>query len=157
MKFKEVYTEWHPRVFRICMGYVNDEERAKDLVQETFIQVWKYLPGFRGEAALGTWVFRIATNVCLRSVEKEKRHSFTQLPEQVPEVAAENVEEKMRVLYDCISQLKETERIVISLVLEGLPGAEIAQITGMTETNVRVKIHRLKDKLSQLYAEHEGL
>ncbi len=157
MEFEEVYNEYYPRVFRLCMGYVNDEERAKDLVQEAFINVWKYLPGFRSESALGTWVFRIATNVCLRNAEREKKHQHVPVPDYLPEAPQQNGEEKLQVLYQCIGLLKETERIIISLVLEGLPGAEIAAITGMSEAAVRVKIHRLKDKLSQLYKAHEQL
>ena len=155
MEFTEVYNEYYPRVFRLCMGYVNDEERAKDLVQEAFINVWKYLPGFRGEAALGTWVFRIATNVCLRYAETEKKHQHVAVPKQIPEAPQQNIEDKLQVLYKCIGGLKETERIIISLVLEGLPGSDIAAITGISEANVRVKIHRLKDKLSQLYKAYE--
>src|SRR3954468_1278935 len=96
MMFEEVYNEYYPRVFRLCMGYGNDEERAKDLVQESFINVWKYLPGFRGEAALGTWVFRIATNVCLRQAEREKKYQYIAVPDQLPEAPPQNIQEKLQ-------------------------------------------------------------
>src|SRR5689334_11776365 len=105
MIFEEVYNEYYPRVYRLCMGYVNDEERVNDLVQETFINVWKYLPGFRGEAAVGTWVFRIATNVCLRNAEREKKHQYIAFPEGLPEAPAQHIEEKLQVLYRCIATL----------------------------------------------------
>ena len=54
------------------MGYVNNADWAKDIAQDTFVVVWQELPKFRNEASAGTWIYRIATNQCLRQVEKEK-------------------------------------------------------------------------------------
>jgi len=54
-------------------GYLNDPAHAQDVAQETFITVWEKLPEFRNESAIGTWIFRIASNQCLRQIEKEKR------------------------------------------------------------------------------------
>ena len=58
------------------MGYVNDYSLAQDMAQETFIKVWQYLPTFRNEANIDTWIFRIATNNCLRQLERKKQRSF---------------------------------------------------------------------------------
>ena len=55
------------------MGYVNDYSLAQDMAQETFIKVWQYLPTFRNEANIDTWIFRIATNNCLRQLERKKQ------------------------------------------------------------------------------------
>jgi RNA polymerase sigma-70 factor (ECF subfamily) len=151
MQFEGLYTEYYPRVYRLCLGYVGDADEAKDLTQETFIAIWKALPGFRGDAAIGTWVFRIATNNCLRHVRKAKRHSHGMLPEQIADVPVNSTEESVTQLYRCIAQLKEAERILISLVLEGLPQAQIAVIVGISEGNVRVKVHRIKERLAQLF------
>ncbi|MEO6522844.1 MAG: sigma-70 family RNA polymerase sigma factor [Mucilaginibacter sp.] len=148
MDFDEIYVKYSPQIFRVCMGYTNDVELAKDLVQETFISVWKNLSSFRNQSLISTWIYRIATNNCLRAIEKSKRVVTTELPLNLAEVKEEHPEEKLHFLYNCIAQLEETDRIIISLVLEDVPQAEIASIVGLSPANVRVKIHRIKEKLS---------
>lgn len=155
MNFDDVYKAYWQKVFRLCMGYTNDPAWAKDVAQETFITVWQQLPKFRNESSVGTWVFRIASNHCLRQIEKEKRMPRTELPTQLVDQAQESEEEKMQFLYRCIAELPETDRIIIALELEDVKQAEIASIVGISEANVRVKIHRIKEKLSQKFSSHE--
>jgi len=155
MKFEEIYDVYSPKIFRVCMAYINDYEQARDLTQETFIAVWQNLPSFRNESLISTWIFRIATNNCLRAIERSKRTPTTELPPQLPIVQEESQEEKLTFLYRCIAELEETEKIIISLVLEEIPQAEIASIVGLSEVNTRVKIHRIKDKLSKKFKDHE--
>jgi RNA polymerase sigma-70 factor (ECF subfamily) len=152
--FEVIYTQYSPQVFRVCMGYINDHELAKDLTQETFISVWKNLPSFKGESKIGTWIFRIATNNCLRCIEKSKRIVTTEFPFNFPAPKDEGPGEKLEFLYKCIGELKETERIIISLELESVPQADIADIVGLTEGNVRIKIHRIKEKLATKFKCH---
>ena len=73
MVFDKIYLAYWQKVFRICMGYVNDHEWAKDIAQETFIVVFQQLPTFRNEAHIGTWIYRITANLCLRQIEKRSR------------------------------------------------------------------------------------
>ena len=146
--FEEIYSKHSPQIYRVCMGYFNDPEQAKDITQETFIAVWKNLSTFRNQSHISTWIFRIATNNCLRALEKSKRVVTTELPLNLPALHEETQEEKLAFLYQCINELEETERIIISLVLEDLPQAEIAEIVGLTPGNIRVKIHRIKEKLA---------
>ena len=136
------------------MAYINDHEQARDLTQETFIAVWQNLSSFRNESNISTWIFRIATNNCLRAIEKKKRITITGLPLDMPVIHEETKEEKLNFLYKCIAELEETERIIISLVLEDLPQAEIASVLGLSEVNTRVKIHRIKEKLSGKFKRH---
>jgi len=146
--FEELYSRYSPQIFRVCLGYTNNEDQAQDLVQETFIAVWNGLPGFRNESQIGTWIFRIATNHCLRAVAKAKRMPGGELPFNLAAPVEESIEEKVSILYRCIGELAETERIIISLELEGLPQSEIAGIVGLNSGNVRVKVHRIKEKLA---------
>jgi len=136
------------------MGYVNDHDWAKDIAQETFITIWEKLPGFRNESAIGTWIFRIATNQCLRQIEKQNRLPKTELPLQI-EDKIEVPDPNINFLYKCIAELKEIDRILISLELEEIKQSEIAEIMGISEVNVRVKIHRIKEKLALKFKEHE--
>jgi RNA polymerase sigma-70 factor (ECF subfamily) len=154
MSFEEIYTQFSPKIFRVCMGYVNDYEQARDLTQETFIAVWQNLPTFKNESKISTWIFRIATNNCLRAIERSKRVKITDLPLDLPVQEEEKQEEKLQFLYDCIAELEETERLIISLFLEDVPQAEIAAIVGLSNANVRVKVHRIKEKLAGKFKKH---
>jgi RNA polymerase sigma-70 factor (ECF subfamily) len=153
--FEDIYKTHWQKVYRLCMGYVNDRDWAKDIAQEVFITVWQQLPKFRGESAVGTWVFRIASNQCLRQLEKQNRIPKGQLPVEIADMPSQSIEKRMELLYLGISQLAEMERIIISLELEDVRQAEIANIVGISEANVRVKIHRIKEKLTKMMKSHE--
>ena len=157
MEFEELYKTFSPKIFRLCMGYVNDADFAKDLLQETFIQVWKGLPSFRNESAVGTWIFRIASNICLRQIERASRMPRTEIPFQLEDKTNIQLEGQIQLLYKCIATLKESERLIISLVLEDISQKEIASITGISEGNLRVKIHRIKQTLTQRFNDHAKL
>lgn len=154
MKFDDIYNTYWQKIFRLCMGYVNDYDQAQDLAQETFISVWQQLPKFRNESSVGTWVFRIASNNCLRQIEKQKRYPKADLPPHLTNEIIIDVEPKLQFLHQCIAVLPEIERIIISLELENIKQAEIASITGLSEANIRVKIHRIKEKLTQKFKEN---
>lgn len=155
MVFEEIYKAYWQKIFRLCMGYVNDYDLAQDMAQETFIIVWQQLPKFRNDASIGTWIFRIASNNCLRQIEKEKRFIRADLPINLMEEKQPTLEPQIQFLYKCIAQLPETDRIIISLELEDVNQAEIAGIVGLSEANIRVKIHRIKEKLTQKFKEYE--
>jgi len=129
------------------MGYINDEDLAKDLAQETFIVVFKKLPEFRNESKISTWIFRIASNICLRHIERRKRYPTHELPMHLADENKTDIGPEIKFLYKCISELAETDRIIISLELEDVQQEEIAAIVGLSNVNVRVRIHRIKDKL----------
>lgn len=136
MSFEEIYKTYWQKIFRLCMGYVNDHDWAKDIAQETFITVWQKLPEFRNESSIGTWIFRIASNHCLRQIEKQKRMTKSDLPLELEEVVTVNNEPKFNFLYQCIAELPEIDRLIISLELEDIKQAEIASIVGISEANV---------------------
>ncbi|WP_347049177.1 RNA polymerase sigma factor [Flavobacterium olei] len=154
MEFEEIYRVYWDRIFRLCMGFVNDYDAAQDLAQETFIIVWQKLETFRNESAIGTWIFRIASNNCLRQIEKQKRFPKSELPVHLSEEKQNSTEPQIQFLYKCIAELPETDRIIVSLELEDVKQAEIARIVGLSETNVRVKIHRIKEKLTQKFKQN---
>ncbi|WP_343609751.1 sigma-70 family RNA polymerase sigma factor [Chryseobacterium oranimense] len=154
MVFEDIYELYWQKIFRLCMGYVNNSELAQDLAQETFIIVWQQLPKFRHESGIGTWIFRIASNNCLKQIEKEKKFSKADLPVNLEEKKQESLEPQIQLLYQYISELPETDRIIISLELEEVKQAEIAGIVGLSESNIRVKIHRIKEKLTKRFKEN---
>lgn len=154
--FERVYKDYWDKIFRLCMGYVNDYSLAQDMAQETFINVWNNFDTFRQESNVGTWIYRIATNVCLRQLEKQKRVSQTTLPLNIPEDIPINIEPSIQLLYSFIAELPEVDRLIISLELEDINQKEIAQIVGLSESNIRVKIHRIKAQLIKKFKEYEN-
>lgn len=155
MSFEDIYKEYWQKVYRVCMGYVNDHDWAKDIAQETFISVFQQISNFRNESSIGTWIYRISVNHCLRQIEKNKKIIKTPFQIDIVDEQQPNFEDKITFLYKSISELPETERIIISLELENVKQAEIAIILGLSETNVRVKIHRIKQKLTQKFKRYE--
>jgi RNA polymerase sigma-70 factor (ECF subfamily) len=153
-EFEKIYIHYWSKVYRLCMGYANNDAIARDLTQESFILIWENLSKFREEADLGTWIFRIASNHCLRQVEKGKRMQSVELPFQIEDEPEPDKSRELELLQLFISELPETDRIVISLELEEIKQSEIAKIVGLSEGNIRVKIHRIKERLTQRFKEN---
>ena len=152
--FKMLHSQYLAMVMNMCRGFMKgDMDMASDLVQEVFINVWNALPGYRTEASYKTWIYRITVNTCLLQIRKDKNKIKVPL-----EVAVNTIEQNAntaqvdneKILYRAIGQLDEVERLTIMMVLEEVEYEEIARIMGITENNLRVKIHRIKTKLKNL-------
>lgn len=156
--FKDIFDKNNRKVYHLCYGYTGDSDAANDLMQETFIKVWQNLDRFRNQSQISTWIYRIAVNTCLSYLRVEKRKATDEINERIIETKAEDLsdkQEQVNQLYKCISQLEENERIIITMVLDEIPYQEIAEISGISEGNLRVKIHRIKSKLTEIYNRHE--
>jgi len=158
--FEELFDGHSNLIYHLCYGYTGDGDAAKDLMQETFIKVWENLDRFRNQSQISTWIYRIGINTCLSYLRVEKRKNTDSINDHIIENTAEYVSEKtdqIALLYKCISKLEENERIIITLVLDEVPYSEIADISGISEGNLRVKIHRIKHKLTEIYNRYERL
>lgn len=156
--FKDIFEANSKKIYHLCYGYTNDEEAANDLLQETFLKVWQNLAKFREQSQISTWIYRIAVNTCLTYLKKEKRHLKEELTQNIAESQIEVVQDKQEQisqLYDCIAKLEENERLIITMVMDEIPYPEIAEIAGISDGNLRVKIHRIKQKLTELYNQYE--
>jgi RNA polymerase sigma factor (sigma-70 family) len=146
--FDSIYRLYYEKVFRLCKGYFNgDNEIAADATQEVFIKVWQHLATFRDESSISTWIYRIASNTCLMYIRKrlaKKEIHVEVLPDVVLDNDTKDKEARLNKMYDCISKLEPTNKLLIMMVLESLPYEEIAGIVGITEENLRVRIHRIK-------------
>jgi len=159
-RFKELFDKNSKIIYHLCYGYTGDSDSANDLMQETFIKVWQNLDGFRNQSQISTWIYRIAINTCLSYLRVEKRKVTDEISDFIIENTVEpqsEKEEQIALLYKCIAQLEENERIIITLVLDEVPYPEIAEISGISEGNLRVKIHRIKHKLTDIYNRYERL
>lgn len=156
-EFTRIYKSHFPKVFRLCKGYVNgDQATATDLTQEVFMKVWQHRAQFRQEASISTWIYKVTVNTCLLQLRKASTTRERQT-EQLPERADEweenqelTTDDRLQKMYAGIYQLDHTARLIILLVLDGLPYDEIATIVGISEGLLRVKIHRIKKRLAKL-------
>lgn len=154
-QFLELFETNKASIRRVCYGYLNSSSEVDDLFQEVMTNVWHSLPTFRGEAKISTWVYRIAVNTALVYRKKWKQgEELPELPDQ-GRGAHQTMEdqERLSMLHAAIATLPDQERLVVTLLLEGLSYKEIADVTGITVNYVGVKISRIKETLEQLIGE----
>lgn len=133
--------------------YCNSKEDREDLFQDIVLQLWRAYPMFRGDAKVSTWMYRIAINNAITCLRKEtKREKFTDLNNEALNVRAEEtvIDEKAAIMYEAIKKLTEVERALSMLYLENCSYKEIAEVMGLSETNVGFKLNKLKSKLKSL-------
>jgi len=149
--FLDIFDTHRARIQRLCLGYLNSASESEDLFQEIMTNVWNSLPGFRGDSQPGTWVYRIAVNTALLHRRKWKpTEELSDLPDSStgPQQKLEH-EERLAALYAAIATLSDQDRVIVTLLLEGLSYREIAEITGITVNYVGVKITRIKQAIEQ--------
>lgn len=140
-------------IYKIASAYCKDEEGRKDLIQEIVFQLWRSFHKYDEQYKLSTWIYRIALNVSISFYEKEKRRAAISNPmsESVislrQDVESEEVNPDLQILQRFISELKEFDRALIILHLEGNDHKEISQILGISTANVSTKISRIKERL----------
>lgn len=149
--FTEIYAAHLAKVQRLCLGYAGgDQELAKEWVQQTFIKVWKHRKSFREKSAIGSWIYRIAINVCLSDLRKPKRHDSideNRLAEVEPTMDDQDQQEKISKMYRCIDQLSAQNKALILLELEEIPQADIAEMMGLGHGAVRTRLSRIRKAL----------
>ena len=147
--FKDIFDKNSKKIFHLCYGYTGDKDSANDLLQETFLKVWQNLDKFRNKSLISTWIYRIAANTCLTHLRK-KNEQFVDADEErlamIPD-DERNKEQEVQLLYKCISKLAETDRLIITLVLEDKPYEEIASILGISIESCRTLIYRCLKEL----------
>jgi RNA polymerase sigma-70 factor (ECF subfamily) len=163
--FKRLAEEHYNKIFRICYRYFGDHEEARDACQETFLRIWLNLNKFRGEASPVTWACRIAINVCMTYLKKNNKHRSS--IEKGPAVTScenmadetydtENEDAKLMFFNQYLSKLTSADRTLVALYLEELDSSEIASVTGLSEANVRTRIHRIKNEIKKGWEGNHG-
>jgi RNA polymerase sigma-70 factor, ECF subfamily len=149
---------------RLAGSYEADGEKRRDLLQDIHLAIWRSFERFAGNCSLRTWVYRVAHNVAASHVMRHQRASkrpFVSLDEidDLPVTSdSDDVLDRRRsltTLIELIRQLKPIERQVILLYLEGTDAAAIAEITGISASNVATKIHRIKKILAGRFGRGE--
>lgn len=142
-------------IYKVCYVYTTPNASLGDLYQEVVINLWKAFPKFRKECKLSTWIYRIALNTCISFMRKEKNLpeiiSLTQSFDRMEE--DDETQAMLRQLYRMIDRLGQLEKSIVLLYLEEKSYEEIAEITGLTVTNVATRLSRIKDKLRKMNKE----
>jgi len=145
-------------IYKIANTYCKVPEDRKDLVQEIILQLWKSFDNYNEQFKHSTWIYRIALNVAISFYRKENRikQISNPLSEDILHFtdtnAAAETEENIGFLQQFISELKELDKALMLLYLEEKSQKEIAEIIGISETNVATKIGRIKNILKQKFS-----
>ncbi len=160
--YSEAAASYGIMIERLARGYEYDADKARDLVQEIHVALWRSFAGFAGECALSTWIYRVAHNVGATYVAKTRRTNILNNVEDADIIADDSDLEKevtheraLRKLHNLIHRLAPQDRQIIMLYLEDVSAREIADITGLNAGNISVKIHRIKQLLASNFAEGE--
>lgn len=141
-------------IHKVSRMYCDNEEHRKDLFQEILIQLWKSYPSFRGDSKFSTWMYRVAINVAIQDLRKTKKKQqlffqTNQFKDTSEEKKSEVENEKLKLMHSAIAKLNKVEKAIVMLHLDEKSNEEIAEIVGITQNNVRVKMNRIKTKLSK--------
>lgn len=151
--FEQIVHGHESSLKRLCESYENNQAKAQELYQEILVAIWKSLSGFRGDCSSRTWLFRVAHNVAISHVTKQRRNrelleytleEMDQLVQNGNLLNHLEARETLARLKEVIAQLKPVDRELVVLYLEGKKQAQIAEITGLSSSNVATKIFRIK-------------
>jgi len=161
-QFKTVLQANSDRIYRICCCYVRDENTRQDVFQNVLMHLWESLETYKGASQISTWIFRITVNTCLGHLRTQRREQrlLAEVGGQagragvpVSPAPAETcaTRDDIERLYDCLQRLPPLDRMVVSLSLEEASTEEIADVLGVSPGHARVKVHRVKKALRQIW------
>lgn len=166
--FGQLVTMYENKILNYCYRMLGDRTDAEDATQEVFVKLYRFIGSFTGQSAFSTWLYKIASNVCLDFLRKNKRHTVDTVSLHQQNAEGEefllNIEDKgrtpyesaqmneaQRALFAALSQLNEEQRKVVVLRdVEGLSYEEIAEVTGLAAGTVKSRINRARQALKKL-------
>lgn len=152
---QDIFESWLSQhkglLFKVIRAYAATLPDQDDLFQEIVLQVWRSIPKFRQESAVTTWLYRIALNTALKWNSKEQKYQEGRAPyvnmEYLLHEKEKPMDSRLAWLYEEIAGLHEVDRSLMLLLLDGFNYKEMAEILGITESNVGVKVHRIKKQM----------
>ena len=150
-EFVRIIKENEGVIFKITTLYTDNRDDQKDLYQDVVYQLWKSFDSFKGNAKIGTWIYRVALNTALTYSKKNKRKiktvpiDFSKM--ELKDDTDDILDHKMKLMYAKIKELSKMEKSIIFLYLEGKDYTEISSITGFSTSNVGTRLNRIKNKL----------
>lgn len=146
-------------VVKVARAYTLTSEERQDLAQEILLQAWRSLPNFEGKASAATWFYRVALHTAMNWKRKDQPRRSRQQPllevqdvtTEAPDSAEEVAhQETVEQLYDAIHQLPKADAALVLLYLDELSYREMAEVLGISENNIGVRLNRAKRALGEL-------
>lgn len=142
-------------IHKVCGMYCDEEEDRKDLFQDILINLWNSYPSFHGDSKFSTWMYRVSLNVAIQRLRKanKKKENATQAIDfdKISYPPEESLPEKeLQIMHAAIDQLSDVEKAIVMLYLEEKGNEEIAEIMGISQNYVRVKMTRIRKKLKKM-------
>lgn len=156
-QFTRIIQEHKSLLFKVANMYCHNAEDRKDLLQEIVLQLWRSFNNYNDAYKLSTWMYRVALNVSISFYRKQttRRAHVSPLQEAIIELPDEpantETEANIKLLHQFIRELKELDRALMLLYLEEKTQREMAEILGITETNVATKVGRIKERLREKF------
>ena len=152
LQFTKMVKEYRKTIYTVCYFYSKDSEEVNDLYQEILINLWKGFEKFRGESSLKTWIWRVSLNTC-NNQERKKKSSVQTIPLSI-DIDLYNDDDvqskQIKMLYDRINRLDVFDRAIILLWLENMNYQDIADVVGISLSNVTTRLFRIKEQLKSM-------
>ena len=152
LQFTNMVKEYRKTIYTVCYFYSKDTEEVNDLYQEILINLWKGFEKFRGESSLKTWIWRVSLNTC-NNQERKKKGSVQTIPLSI-DIDLYNDDDahskQIQMLYDRINRLDVFDRAIILLWLENINYQDIADVVGISLSNVTTRLFRIKEQLKSM-------
>ena len=152
LQFTKMVKEYRKTIYTVCYFYSKDTEEVNDLYQEILINLWKGFEKFRGESSLKTWIWRVSLNTC-NNQERKKKSSVQTIPRSI-DIDLYNDDDvqskQIQMLYDRINRLDVFDRAIILLWLENMNYQDIADVVGISLSNVTTRLFRIKEQLKSM-------
>jgi len=150
--FLKTIHDYQKIIYKVCRVYRDSREDQEDLFQEIVYQLWKSYPAFKRESKVSSWIYRIALNTAIAVYRKSKLsiEYYKEFPEHIHPSDEKIVSENEERLFWALRKLNDSEKAIISLYLEDFSYQEIAEIAGLSETNIGVRLNRIKNKLKEI-------
>lgn len=144
-------------IFKVCNSYCKDADDRQDLVQEVIINLWKSYGKYNDKYKLSTWMYRIALNTAISHYRAGRRRRENTIPLHdsllniADDIYEPAIDDQIKKLYEIISHMDELNRALMILYLDNNSYKDIAEILGISESNVATKISRIKQQLKQQF------
>lgn len=157
--FAWLVDKYRDMIYTVCVRMLTSEADAEEAAQDAFVKAYKSLNSFQGKSKFSTWIYRIAYNQCISVIRKKVR--MIDMVGEVPEgevsegeingLDAIAAQERSKYLHMALEALGETDSVVVTLFYyEEFSLEEIAEVTGLTSSNIRIKLHRSRKKMHQV-------
>lgn len=152
LQFTRMVKEYRKTIYTVCYFFSKDTEEVNDLYQEILINLWKGFPNYRGESSLKTWIWRVSLNTCSNQ-ERKKKSRIQTVPLSI-DIDLYNDDDagsrQIQMLYDRINRLDIFDRAIILLWLENMTYQDIADVVGISVSNVTTRLFRIKEQLKTM-------